>query len=280
MDLVIAEQGSFCLKPALAYEDARDRAVSHKRNVFGALTALVARPKPEDVELADTGMRYDPLWNAALHLRLVYDRHETYHIPFRLPTNITSITVGDKDFRVDTTGKNPGVPLSAIAHHVQDIDREVWLDAVTSQPIKTQIYAKADRQTIDLNSFSPEDGQVVMPLVRASTVIRDLLGDDIKPVEADLVHEEAANIERLDLYLRPMYCFHYEWPVKQKKADIAIDGITGEITAPRGEAAQLLTKLLDKDTLFDITVETVHSMIPFGGVPIRIVQALTRQQRG
>jgi hypothetical protein len=29
----------------------------------------------------------------------------------------------------------------------------------------------------------------------------------------------------------------------------------------------------------DISVETVHTLVPFSGIPIRIVQALTRQQK-
>jgi hypothetical protein len=278
MDLTIAEQGAYRLEVKVAFEQARDRAIAHKSSVFGTLVALLSRPKPEDIELQDLGMRYEPMWNAALRLHAIYDRHETYRIPFRLPTDVAWITVGTKDFPVEE-GSEPGVSIPAIAHHVREVSKEVWLDAVTNEPIKTQAYAKADRVAIDLATFAPENAQVVVPLVRASTVIRDLLGDDIKPVEADVVHEQTANVERIDLYFKPLYAFRYEWAAKKKSAEISIDGVTGEIATARSPAAQMLTKLLDKDTLFDISVETAHTLVPFGGIPIRIVPALTRQQK-
>ncbi len=274
MDLSVAEQGAFCLPPVVSAEEARGRAAAHQASAFGAIAQVFTRPKAGEVELEDLGLRYEPLWNASCHVKVVFDRKEAYKLAVKTPPHVQSVTIHDHEYQIDA--KEQGITLPSIAHCMRELNKEIWVDAVTNEPVKNfAVYAKAVKTTIT-GDFAPDNAQVVAPSVRASAVLRDLLGDDIKPVEADSVQEETVEVKNIDLYMRPVYAFRYNWSAKKKTAEVSLDGITGEIAAARSATQAALMKLLNKDTLFDLGAETMNLVLPGGAIPIRIVEALTR----
>lgn len=274
MDLSVAEQGAFCLTPVVSPEEARGRAAGHKGSAFGTIAQVFSRPKPEEIELEELGLRYEPMWNASCHVKVAFQRKESYKLPVKSPPHVQSVTIHDQQYQIDV--KEQAITLPAIAHCMRESSKEIWIDAVTNEAVKNfAVYVKATKSAIT-GDFAPENAQVVAPTVRASAVIRDLLGDDIKPVEADSVQEETVEVKNIDLYLRPVYAYRYNWAAKKKTAEISLDGISGEISATKSAAQAALMKLLNKDTLFDIGAETMNLVLPGGAIPIRIVEAFTR----
>ena len=277
MEIVIAEQGAYCFEPAFSPQEARGRASGHKAAAFGTISRLLSRPKDEAIAMEEQGLRYEPLWNAKAHLHFVYDRGEAYRVPIKTP-HVTSVTIGPQDYAVDTS-KGSAIELQVIEHCLRDERKELWLDAVTNQPIDAKPYLKAHVAAVVLDTFAPEGAEIVTPTVRASGVIRALLGDDFRPSDADTVHEESVEVECIDLYFRPMYAFKYTWAAKNKTAEVTIDAITAEIRSEPTKAGAALGKLLRPETLFDVGAETLNLVVPGGAIALRLAQAITDRRK-
>jgi hypothetical protein len=274
MEIVIAEKGAFCFEPIVTAEEARGRASAHKVSAFGTLSRLFSRPKEEDITISDQGLWYLPLWHAKAHLLFRFARRESYKVPIKA-AHVASVTVGGDDYVV----AGGAIDLPVIEHCERDEQRELWLDGLSSEPVKAQAYLKMPATAIDLDEFAPEGAKIVAPTVRASAVIRTLLGEDLRPADADEVKEERVNVECVDLYLRPTYNFKCVWSAKNKSADVAVDAVTGEPQTQPHAAMAVVAKLLKPETLFDIGAETLNLVVPGGAIPLKIVQALAEKRK-
>lgn len=277
MEIVIAEQGVFSLTPAFSGDEARGRANAQKASVFGTLARLLSRPKDEDITVQAMGLRYEPLWHAAAHLRFVYDRKEAYRVTPK-STHVTSVNVYGNDLSI-ANQRQPAVDIPVVEHCVREENKELWIDAVTDQPISQPAYGKAEAVAVSLDEFAPQEAQVATPTVRASAVIRKLLGEDFRPIDADTIHEATVSVDSIDLVFRPAYAFRFSWAAKSKTADIAIDGITGETrTEPSGTSAAL-ARLLHPDTLFDLGAETLNVVVPGGAIALKVARAISSTRK-
>ncbi len=274
MDIALAEQGTFVVAPAISPEEARGRAATYKGSAFGALAQLFSKPKTDDVAVEARGLRYEPLWRAACHVRIVYDRRETYRFPVKTPDHVASVEVGGTTYTVE----NNTILVPAIAHCLRERRQELWIDAASGESVPSRTLDPARMSPVDLEHFPPPGAEVVEPTVRASAVVRQLLGGDTAPIEADSLSESRADVERLDLCFVPVYAFTLTWAVKGKSVDIELDGLTGEITQVKGGLHPVLGRLLNKDTLFDIGSETLNLVVPGAAIPLRLVEALSRKR--
>ncbi len=274
MEIVIAEKGVFYFEPVITAEEARGRASGHKVSAFGTLSRLFSRPKEEDIAISDEGLWYLPLWHAKAHLRFLYDRSESYKVPIKAP-HVAAVTLGGNEYAVSAGA----IDLPVVEHCVRDEQRELWLDAMNSQPINAHPYLKAHKIAVNLDEFAPEGAKIVAPTVRASAVIRTLLGEDLRPADADDIKEENVSVECIDLHLRPTYNFKCVWAAKNKSADVAVDAITGELQTQPHAAMAVVAKLLKPETLFDIGAETLNLVIPGGAIPLKVVKALAEKRK-
>jgi|SRR5580700_1789346 hypothetical protein len=274
MEIVIAEKAAFYVEPVITAEEARGRASAHKASAFGTLSRLFARPKEEDIAISDLGLWYLPVWHAKAHLRFRYDRSESYKVPIKT-AHVASVTIGGSDHPVNAGA----IELSAIEHCERDEQRELWLDALTSQPINAQPYLKAHVNAVDLDDFAPEGAKIVPPAIRASSVIRTLLGEDVRPADADDVKEERVNVECIDLYLRPTYNFKCAWASKNKSVDLTVDAVTGELQTQPSAAMAVVAQLLKPETLFDLGAETLNLVIPGGAIPLKVAKAIADKRK-
>ncbi len=272
MDVVIAEKGAYSLTTTMSAAEARGRAQAFKQSAFGALLRLLQRPKDSDIEVEEHGLRFEPLWHASSHLRFVFDRRETYSVPVKAQY-VKTVSVGGTEHTV-TPGQPAQIALPVVEHYVREESKDLWLDAVTGKPIEAAAYASAPSAVIEGGSFAPENATLVSPTVRASTVVRTLLGDDVKPPEADEVTEETITVDRIDLYFRPVYGFTFSWPAKNKSVRFALDAITGEMRADTDKSAPSLGSIFQSDTLFDLGAETINLVVPGGAIALKIVKAL------
>lgn len=274
MEIVIAEKGAFCFEPVITAEEARGRASAYKVSAFGTLSRLFSRPKEEDIAISDQGLRYVPLWHAKAHLRFLYDRSESYKVAIKTP-HVAAVTVGGNDYAVAAGA----IDVPVVEHCERDEQRELWLDALSNQPMNAQPYLKARMAPINLDDFAPEGAKIVAPAVRASAVIRALLGDDLRPADADDVKEEQVKVECIDLHLRPTYNFKFAWPAKNKSAEVAVDAITGEVQTQPTAAVAVVAKLLKPETLFDLGAETLNVIVPGGAIALKVAKALADKHK-
>ena len=269
MEIVIAEKGAFYFEPVVTAEEARGRASAHKVSAFGTLSRLLSRPKEDDIAITDQGLRYLPVWHAKAHLHFAYDRRESYKLPIKTP-HVAVVTVGGNDYTVAAGA----IDLPVIEHCERDEQKELWLDALSNQPINAQPYLKTRTVPVNLDDFAPEGAKIVAPAVRASAVIRTLLGEDFRPPDADEVKQEQVHVECIDLYLRPTFNFTCVWTAKSKSADVAVDAVTGELQTQSAAAMAAVAKLLKPETLFDLGAETLNVVVPGGAIALKVVKAL------
>jgi hypothetical protein len=277
MDVVIAEKGAYCLTTSMSAAEARGRAAAFKPSAFGAMMRLLQRPKDTDIEIEENGLRYEPMWHATSRLRFVYDRRETYNVPVKA-LFVKTVTVGGTEHTV-TPGQQPQIAVPVVEHYIREETKDLWLDGVSGKPIDAKPYAAAPNSVIPDGTFAPENAQVITPTVRASTVIRTLLGDDVKPPEADEVTEETVTVDRIDLYFRPLYAFTFSWPTKNKTAHFSLDAITGEMRADTDKSAPSLGAIFQPETLFDLGAETINLVVPGGAIALKVVKALADRSK-
>jgi hypothetical protein len=204
----------------------------------------------------------------------VYDRRETYRFTVKTPEHVASVEFGGVDYPVDAGT----ITVAGLAHCIRDRRQDLWIDAATGETVAARTFDPANVSPVDLASFPPPGAEVVEPTVRASAVVRQLLGGDTAPIDADTLSESRADVERLDLCFRPVYAFTLTWAAKGKSVDIILDGLSGEITQVKGGIHPVLGRLLNKDTLFDIGSETLNLVVPGAAIPLRLVEALARKR--
>lgn len=273
MEIVIAEKGAFYFEPVITLEEARGRASAHKVSAFGTLSRLLSRPRTEDIAISDEGIRYLPVWHAKADLHFLYDRHESYKIPIK-GHHVTRVSVGTTDYALAAGA----IELPVVEHCERKEQRELWLDGLSNQPMKAQPYLEARAIPVNLEEFAPAGAHIVAPAIRASAVIRALLGEDLRPVDADNIEKEHVNVECIDLHLRPTYCFKCVWTTKSKSVDLAVDAITGELQTRPSAAMAVVAKLMTPETLFDLGAETLNVIVPGGAIALKVVKALANKR--
>ena len=123
----------------------------------------------------------------------------------------------------------------------------------------------------DLEGLSANDTIVLPPEQRASFVVRQLLGTMMKPIQADSLSEESMTVQNIDLYYRPWWAFEFNWKPKDKKAIVELDAVTG-LMRPGQALAARVTKMMNRDALFDIGADTVGLLVPGGSIAVKVAK--------
>ena len=278
MEIAVADERAYWIKETLSLEQAQGRAWAKKADAFGTIAKFLQRPKDAEIELAYSEKRYEPFWHVVCHARYVYDRERKYTINVE-GTEVKALTIHGERYEVQEKPK-PHMALPTTEHCSEEYSREVFVDAISGDKQDWAGYLKYDRGLIeDIDHFAPEGAIVVAPEVRASFVVRETLGNLMKVVQADTVHEELVEVETADLYYRPIYAFEYLWQPKDKRAVIEFDGLTGEIRTGGKAIREQVGKVLTKELLFDIGVDTVDLFVPGGGIAIKLARAIAERRK-
>ena len=132
-------------------------------------------------------------------------------------------------------------------------------------------------QITDLDNFGEaghEGVLVVPPQARATAVVRQLMTEAIKPVQAQEIHEERVDVENIDLYFRPVYAFEYDWVGKGKRVIVEYDALTNDIHSGGKKWSNQIKNVLTRDVLFDMTAEAIGMIVPGGSIAVKLVKAV------
>ena len=119
---------------------------------------------------------------------------------------------------------------------------------------------------------------VLPPEQRASFVIRTVIGELMKPVQADTLMEETLLLENADLYYRPVYAFEYKWQPRDKSAVVEIDGATGQMRQAQSLLHDVKGVFTHKDAWFDITADTVGMLVPGANIALKVGRVVVQHQ--
>jgi hypothetical protein len=274
MDIFLANERAFHFVPQTTVEVAIDRLEQKKTQlVAGTMGALISRPKPEDIQLVSVENRLEAFWELAVSLRTVYERNRSYMVALG-GAEIKHVTIFGQDLKVGLGQKGSNYfSLNGVEHCLEESSHDFTFDGMGAEVDLSRYRAYAKNEIIELERFSPEGVLVVPPKAHASTVVRSVLAKVIKPVQADVIHEERVNVEALDINFRPIYAMEYLWVPKNKRVVLEFDGLTGEIHSNGRKMADQVKGMITRDLLFDVSADAVGMLVPGGSIAVKLVKA-------
>jgi hypothetical protein len=281
MEISLANERAFQLTPQVPFETARVR-VDDKRTslVAGTVGALLARPKAEDIQLVSTENRLEPFWLITIATRTRYDRNRTYTLTVSGP-EVQQVTVLDHEMTVDRQAKGgPSLSLTGIEHCQEESRVTRTFDGMSGEKEDCSKYLTFPALEIaNLEAFAPEGVLVAPPAARATAVVRQVMTEAVKPVQAQIIHEERVDVENIDLYFRPVYAFEYAWAAKNKRVVVECDALTGEFHAGGKKLGDQIRGMLTRELLFDVTADAVGMIVPGGSIAVKLVKAVVDRGR-
>jgi len=274
MDIILANERAFQFVPQTTLEVAIDRVEQKKiQLVSGTLGALLSRPKAEDIQLVSVENRLEACWEISVFLRTVYERNQSFTVPVS-GKEVRQVTILGQDLDVAAGAKgNPTFSFNGVEHCLEEYRHNFTFDGVGSEVDHSKYKGFAKSEILELGQFSPDGVLVVPPKASASTVVRSIMAKVIKPVQAQVIHEEKLNIETLDINFRPVYALEYLWAAKSKHVVIEFDALTGEIQGNGKKMADQVKGMLNRDLLFDVTADAVGMIVPGGSIAVKLVKA-------
>jgi hypothetical protein len=274
MEIILATERAFHFLPQFSVEVAKDRIEQKKANlVSGTLGALLSRPKPDEIQLSSVEKRLEAFWVMDVFLHTSYERKRSYAVPVQ-GNEIKAVTVlGEKVLVTKDQKGNTNILISGVEHCLEEYRHHYTFNG---QGIRKDMgkYQQFDKSEIlNLDGFTQEGTVIVPPKVSASTIVRKVLSEIIKPVQAEVILEEQIHIEALELYFRPVYALEYIWTAKNKRTIVEFDALTGEMAGGGEQVASQVKEMLSRDLLFDVTADAVGMLVPGGSIAVKLVKA-------
>jgi hypothetical protein len=267
MDIRVIDQSIFALVDRLTEEGAKVKADELKTKAFGTITGFLMGAKREDIEVTYIEKRYEPFWHILCNTHLEYNRGRQYR--FALDPQVRNVVVDGR--RYDATNRE--LVLSGTEHCVEDLHKEVFIDAVTGNNGDYEKYVLANGRRIDQTEELMVGATIVVPAkVKASHLTRNILGEMLKPVPADEILLEEIRIEKLHLYFRPVYAIEYLWKTKDKSATLEVDAVSLGYKSGGKALKQKMKELIFEPDLFDIGADAVSMLVPGGGLALKLAR--------
>lgn len=279
MDIQLAPERIMALDERVAFDEIRQKAMDRRTSAFGGgLGGFLQRAKPEEVTLQQTQRRLEPIWHVRCSARYVYQRTREYAV-VASGAEVKEVEVNGAMYPVAEAGRLFRLPI--LEHCKEEFTLEHFTDGVTGNAVAdgAQLAAGSSTEIGDLATLTADGSILIPPEHRASFVIRKLIAEMMKPVQADSVTEEALSLERTDLYYRPIYAFEFFWAAKAKTGVVEIDAVTGQIH----QAAALVSGgkgIISRDTLFDLGADAAGLLIPGGSIAVKVAKVAYERSQG
>src|SRR3989304_8935895 len=156
MDIYLSPEQAYHFFPRFTIEVAHDRVEQKKPSlVAGAVSSLLSRPNPDDIQVVSTESRLEPYWVIAASARTLYDRNRPYTVTVSGP-EVQRVTIFGQDLPVDAkTKEGVGITLDGVEHCLEERRTTRAFDGLSgekSDPGKYQSFAKT--VIVDLENFS------------------------------------------------------------------------------------------------------------------------------
>ena len=251
---------------------AQEIAEQNKKKVFGVISGIVNAFSSEraEVTLTNYEKRYIPFWHVRGESFFEYKRRNNYG--FDVKPEVREVKVGSKVFKID--GDVPYCSVDGEDHCIEKYEKEVILDATEKEKdseTKFKPYIEGKSKNIKEIETLVTKNSAVMPIsIRASFIVRDIIKDLIRPIQADKVLNEKVDIKKLVLYFRPVHAFEFTESKKGTKKTVEVDGITGEFAKGELIKKDYKEKIFREDTLFEVGAELASTVVPGAGVGVMV----------
>jgi hypothetical protein len=273
MDINIEQEKIIELLSPFTLEEVHERAQSRRMDAFGQIIKFMQRPKPEEIEISDTELRYQPFWYGAARAVYKYDRRHHYSV--QSASEVKGITLEGRDYSTDDTHH---FQFDAIEHCEEDIERQLMLDPESGAEGDYHKYlAFPKRQVPALEALQKDDAVVVVPEVRSSFLVGKLTQALMKTIQADQIFEQSIDVTDVILYYRPVYAFEFLWKTRDKRSVVELDALTGELRAEPGHMQKQIVRVLDNDDLFDIGADAIGTFVPGANIAVKLGRLAARK---
>ena len=280
MEISLAEEHAYYFVPQISLDVARDRIEKKKASlVAGTFGNLISRPNPNEIQVVSLENRLEPYWVVTAASRTAYDRQQVYTVPIK-GEEVREVTVLGQKLTVTSKG-SPSLTLNGIEHCVEERRITRFFDGLTGQKEDFNQYQSFTKSAItDLGEFAPEGMLVVPPQMRATAIVRQVLGEAIQPVKnAQIIHEERVDIETIELNFRPVYALEYEWSNKGKRVVVEFDALLGEMRSGGKKWSDQIKGIITRDLFFDVTADAVGMLVPGGSIAVKLVKAVVDRKK-
>lgn len=275
MDISLAEEHAYYFVPEISLDAAREKVEKKKTSlVAGMFGTLISRPSSAEIQIISVENRLEPFWMVTASSHTAYDRQQVYTIPIK-GDEVRDVTVFGQKIRINAKS-NPSFTLNGVEHCVEEHQITRFFDGLSGQKADMSRYqAFTKTEVTDLEHFAPDGMLAIPPQMRATAIIRQVLGEVIQPVtKAQIIHEERVDIEALELNFRPVYAFEYEWASKGKRVVVEFDALLGDARSGGRKWNDQIRGILTRDLFFDVTADAVGMLVPGGGIAVKLVKAV------
>lgn len=275
MDISLAEEHAYYFVPEISLDAARAKVEKKKTSlVAGMFGTLISRPSSAEIQIISVENRLEPFWMVTASSHTAYDRQQVYTIPIK-GDEVRDVTVFGQKIRINAKS-NPSFTLNGVEHCVEEHQITRFFDGLSGQKADMSRYqAFTKTEVTDLEHFAPDGMLAIPPQMRATAIIRQVLGEVIQPVtKAQIIHEERVDIEALELNFRPVYAFEYEWASKGKRVVVEFDALLGDARSGGRKWNDQIRGILTRDLFFDVTADAVGMLVPGGGIAVKLVKAV------
>jgi hypothetical protein len=280
MEISLAEEHAYYFVPQISLEVARDRIEKKKTTlVAGMFGNLISRPNPNEIQVVSVENRLEPYWMVTAASRTAYDRQQVYTVPIK-GEEVREVTLLGQKLTVGSKG-NPSLTLNGIEHCVDERRVTRFFDGLTGQKEDLSRFQSFTKSAItDIGEFAPDGMLVVPPQMRATAIIRQVLGEVIQPVtKAQIIHEELVDIETIELNFRPVYALEYEWTSKGKRVIVEFDALLGDMRSGGKKWSDQIKGIITRDLFFDVTADAVGMLVPGGSIAVKLVKAVVDRKK-
>jgi hypothetical protein len=275
MEISLAEEHAYYFVPQISLDIARDRIEKKKTTlVAGMFGNLISRPNPNEIQVVSVENRLEPYWVVTVTSRTAYDRQQVYTIPIK-GEEVREVTLLGQKLTVSSKG-SPSLTLNGIEHCVEEGRLTRFYDGLTGQKADLSRFQSFTKSEIaDIGQFAPDGVLVVPPQMRATAIVRQVLGEAIQPVKnAQVIHEERIDVEAIELNFRPVYALEYEWASKGKRVIVEFDALLGDMQSGGKKWSDQIKGILTRDLFFDVTADAVGMLVPGGSIAVKLVKAV------
>jgi len=186
---------------------------------------------------------------------------------------VQSVTVSNLSFTPSDDKKLGRVFfIPGVEHCQEEHSRLSYFDGLSGERRDFTYALKFRAEEIkELESY-PFQGMAVPPEIRASFVVRQMLQELMRPLQADKVYEEKITITRIELFYRPIYAFEYHWVPRDRQGVAEFDGLTGEMKTGGRTFKQAVSEVLKKDMLFDLGADVLGLIVPGGSIAVKLAK--------
>jgi len=280
MEISLAEEHAYYFVPQISIEVARDRIEKKKTTlVAGMFGNLISRPNPNEIQVVSVENRLEPYWMVTAASRTAYDRQQVYTVPIK-GEEVREVTLLGQKLTVGSKS-NPSITINGIEHCVDERRVTRFFDGLTGQKEDLSRFQSFTKSAItDIGEFAPDGMLVVPPQMRATAIIRQVLGEVIQPVtKAQIIHEERVDIETIELNFRPVYALEYEWTSKGKRVIVEFDALLGDMRSGGKKWSDQIKGIITRDLFFDVTADAVGMLVPGGSIAVKLVKAVVDRKK-